>query len=95
VWARRKGVTREEPFRIDFGMTPKPLDTSVTVQNLQEQAHIRLGPEGRLRIALELSEAVRDLRLAGLRSSQPDVSEADLVRRFILETHGLQPEAVP
>ncbi|MBT8396643.1 MAG: hypothetical protein HKO65_02425 [Gemmatimonadetes bacterium] len=76
-------------------MSLEPLDTSVTVRKLQEQAHIRLGPEGRLRIALDLSEAVRKLRLAGLRSSQPDVSEAELVRRFILETHGLQPEAIP
>jgi hypothetical protein len=82
-------------FPLDFVMAFEPLDTSVTAQDLQEQVHIRLGPEGRLRIALDLSEAVRDLRLAGLRSSQPDVTEADLVRRFILETHGLQPEAIP
>jgi hypothetical protein len=82
-------------FPLDSAMALEPLDTSATAQNLQEQVHIRLGPEGRLRIALDLSEAVRDLRLAGLRSSEPDVSEAELVRRFILETHGLQPEAVP
>ena len=81
-------------FPLDFVMALEPMDTSVTAQNLQEQAHIRLGPEGRLLIALDLSEAVRVLRLAGLRSSQPDVSEAELVRRFILETHRLQPEAV-
>ena len=90
-----KGVILEGLFSLDFIMALEPLDTSVTAQNLQEQAHIRLGPEGRLLIALDLSEAVRDLRLAGLRSSQPDVSEAELVRRFILETHRLQPEAVP
>jgi hypothetical protein len=76
-------------------MTPDPLDTSVAARNLQEEAHMRIGPEGRLRIALDLSEAVRDLRLAGLRSSHPDVSEAELVLRFILETHGLQAEALP
>jgi hypothetical protein len=82
-------------FPLNSVMSFEPLDTSVTARNLQEQAHLRLGPEGRLRIALDLSEAVRDLRLAGLRSSQPDVSEGELVRRFILEAHGLQPEAVP
>jgi hypothetical protein len=86
---------QDELYPLDFVMAPEPLDTSVTAQDLQDQAHISLGPEGRLRIAFDLSEAVRDLRLAGLRSSQPDVSEAQLVRRFILETHGLQPEAVP
>jgi hypothetical protein len=89
-----KGVRLEGLFPLNSIMALEPLDTSVTAQDLQEQAHIRLGPEGRLRIALDLSEAVRDLRLAGLRSSEPDVSEAELVRRFIRETHGLKPEGL-
>jgi hypothetical protein len=71
------------------------LDTSPSAQSQQDQAHIRLGPEGRLRVALDLSEAVRDLRLAGLRSVSPGASEADLVRMFISESHGIQPEASP
>ena len=86
---------QRELFPLDFVMAPGPLDTSVTAQDLQDQARIGLGPEGRLRIAFDLSEAVRDLRLAGLRSGQPDALEADLVRQFILEIHGLQPEAIP
>ena len=65
-----------------------PLDTSSSARAIQAEAHLRLGPEGRLRVAMELSEAVRELRLAGLRSVSPRVSDADLVRRFILETHG-------
>ena len=73
-------------------MNYEPLDTSPSAQTIQGEAHIRLGPEGRLRIALELSEAVRDLRLAGLRSVTPGASEAELVRMFIFEIHGLQPE---
>jgi hypothetical protein len=83
---------QEELFLLNFLMAIEPMDTSVTAQDLQEQAHIRLGPEGRLRIALDLSEAVRDLRLAGIRSSYPDASEAELIRRFLFETHGLHPE---
>jgi len=86
---------QEESFPLDFVMTPKPLDTSVTAHNLQKQARIRLGPEGRFRVALDLSEAVRDLRLAGIRSTYPDASEAELVRRYIAETHGLRLEAFP
>jgi len=73
----------------------EPLDTSPSAQALQDQAHLRLGPEGRLRVALELSEAVRNLRLAGLRTVSPGVSEAELVRMFISERHGIQPEASP
>jgi hypothetical protein len=80
---------------LDFVMALEPLDTYVAAPDLQEQAHIRLGPEGRLRTALDLSEAVRDLRLAGIRFNYPDASEAELVRRFIVETHGPHPEAVP
>jgi len=76
-------------------MKIEPLDTSPSAQAHQDQAHIRLGPEGRLRVALELSEAVRDLRLAGLRSVSPGASEAELVRMFIDESHGFQPEASP
>lgn len=82
-------------FPLDFGMAPQPMDTSGTVQGLQRQAHIRLGPEGRLRIALDLSDVVRDLQLAGIRSNSPGASEAELVRRYILETHGLEAEVVP
>jgi len=88
-------VMQEELFPLDSGMNFEPLDTSATARHLQEQAHIRLGPEGRLRVALDLSEAVRDLRLAGIRSGLPGVSRAELVRRFIFETYGIQPQAVP
>ena len=73
----------------------EPRDTSPTARSIQDQAHVRLGPEGRLRVALELSEAVRDLRLAGLRSIAPEASDAELVRIFISETHGIIPEASP
>jgi hypothetical protein len=90
-----KGVMQEESFPLDFGMASVSLDTSVTAHDLQERAHFRLGPEGRLRVALDLSEAVRDLRIAGIRSNYPGASDAELVRRFIFETHGFQPEAVP
>ena len=74
-------------------MNLEPLDTTEEARSVQEEAHARLGPEGRLRIAFELSEAVRELRLAGLRSLAPGISEEELVRRFVLETHGPQAEA--
>ena len=71
-------------------MNLESLDTSEKARSVQEEAHARLGPEGRLRIAFELSEAVRELRLAGLRSLAPGSPELEVVRRYILETHGLQ-----
>jgi hypothetical protein len=66
-----------------------PLDTASEALEMQRRAWARLGPEGRLNAALELSEAVRAIRLAGLRSRMPEASESDLVRRFIAETHGI------
>jgi hypothetical protein len=87
-------LIQEESFPLDFVMALESMDTSVTAHNLQEQAHIRLGPEGRLRLAFDLSEAVRDIRLAGIRSSFPGASEAELVHRFITEAFGIHPQAV-
>jgi hypothetical protein len=83
---------QEELFPLNLSMAIEPMDTPVTARNLQEQAHIRLGPEGRLRIALDLSEAVRDLRLAGIRSRYPDASEAELIRQILFEDYGLHPQ---
>jgi len=76
-------------------MNLKRLDTSAEARRIQEEAQRRLGPEGRLRVALDLSEAVREIRLAGLRSEAPGVSEAELVRRFIAEMHEDRPEVMP
>ena len=87
-----KGVMQKEVFPLSFLMAIEPMDASVTARDLQEEAHIRLGPEGRLRTAFDLSEAVRDLRLAGIRSSYPDASEGELIRQFLFEAHGLHPE---
>lgn len=66
-----------------------PLDTSAEAREIQNQAHARLGPWGRMKAAFELSEAVRAMRFAGLRSQRPGASESDLVRLFLAETHGI------
>jgi hypothetical protein len=66
------------------------LDTSTAARTLQGEAHHRLGPEGRLQVAFDLSEAVRDLRLAGLRAALPEAGEEEWMRRFILEAHGIR-----
>ena len=74
-------------------MNFEPRDTSDSARDIQAQAHEKLGPEGRLRVAIDLSEAVRELRLAGLRSVTPGASDSELVRLFVAEVHGLSPEA--
>ena len=71
-----------------------PLDTSAEAREIQARAHARLGPDGRLKAAFELSEVVRAMRFAGLRSQRPGASESELVWRFIAEAHGIHPEFV-
>lgn len=68
-------------------MTLRALDTTPDARVAQQSALARLGPEGRLRAALEMSESVRRIRLAGLRSRHPDASHDELVARFIAEAH--------
>jgi len=51
-----------------------------------------MGPEARVRAALEMSDSIRGLRLSGLRSRHPEVSERELVARFIAEMYGVRPD---
>jgi hypothetical protein len=47
------------------------------------------GP-ARLNAAIELSDAVREIRLAGLRSRHPEMRHEELVARLVLEEYGLE-----
>lgn len=67
-----------------------PLDTSADSLEAQRQALADLGPEGRVRAALEMSESIRRVRLSGLRSRHPEASERELVALFIAEAHGVR-----
>jgi hypothetical protein len=46
------------------------------------------GP-ARLRAAVELSDAVHEIRLAGIRSRQPELSLRDAVAQMVAEDHGV------
>jgi hypothetical protein len=46
------------------------------------------GP-ARLRAAIELSDTVREIRLAGLRARHPESSGEELVARLVLEEYGV------
>lgn len=70
------------------------MDTSPEVDRRQADAHRALGPTGRVEMAVELSDAVRELRLAGLRSTYPEATREELMKRFISELHGISVEPV-
>ena len=55
-----------------------PFDSTPDALDVQRATWRRLGPEGRVRVALELSEDVRRVALAGERTRHPDWSRAEL-----------------
>jgi hypothetical protein len=65
-----------------------PRDTSPAAAVLQEQSYRELGPAGRLRIALELSDLTHALAVAGIRQRNPDLSEADARRKLASVLYG-------
>ena len=53
------------------------LDTTPAAAAVHEEAQRRLGPAGRLRSALELSDLTHSFAVAGIRRRHPDLSDAD------------------
>jgi len=49
----------------------------------------RMDEQGRLRAALELSDTVREIRLAGLRARHPELSDRQVVARLVAEDYGI------
>lgn len=69
-------------------MSLRPLDTTTAAWKAQRSAFGKLGPEGRLRAALEMSDAMRRIRLSGIRSRNSEATEREAVSRFIARAHG-------
>ena len=71
-------------------MSVRPRDTDAAAWTAQSTALDRMGGPGRLLAAFELSDAVREIRLAGLRSRHPDLSRRQLIRRVVWEEYGVE-----
>lgn len=71
-------------------MTPRPLDTAPTSWSAYHRVLDRMGGSARLDAAVELSEAVREIRFAGIRARYPELSARELVARWVLEEYGVQ-----
>ena len=48
----------------------------------------RMDGSARLHAAVELSESVRELRLAGIRARHPELNAKRVVARWVLEEYG-------
>jgi len=67
-------------------------DTHPTAAAIQAEIIRRMTPAQRLRMALEMSESVRNVALAGLRSRRPESTEAELTRELLRVMYGFTPQ---
>jgi hypothetical protein len=51
-----------------------------------------MGPEGRLRVALDLSDQLREIHLAGIIARNPGWDRRRAVQYLIERNHGVHPE---
>ena len=70
-------------------MSSRPLDTAPAAWLEYESVLERMDGSARLNAAFELSEAVHELRLAGIRSRHPELSDREAVAQLVAEDHGV------
>ena len=73
-------------------MQSMPSDTSAEAAAIQRDIFRRMTTEQRLRMALELSESVRNVALAGLRSRRPDLPDDQLLPELMRLWYGFVPK---
>ena len=71
-------------------MLSRPLDTDPEAWATYNAVLDRMDGPARLRAALELSDTVREIRLAGLRARNPELSPRQVVARLVAEDYGIQ-----
>lgn len=67
-------------------------DTTARALAIQESIFRRMTAEQRLRIALEMSDTIRELALAGLRARRRDLDDAGLRRELLRLMYGTPPD---
>jgi hypothetical protein len=69
-----------------------PFDTHPEAAAIQQEIIRRMTTAQRLRLALEMSESMRNVALAGLRSRQPELSADELSRELLRIMYGFSPQ---
>lgn len=67
-----------------------PRDTSAQAWAQQLAALERIGPAGRVAVAVDLSESVRAIQLAGIEASHPEWTGAEVMHHLIATQYGLE-----
>lgn len=71
-------------------MNSRPLDTAPAIWSQYEAVLDAMGGPARLNAALQLSDAVHEIRLAGILSRHPGLSHREAVAQFVAEDHGVE-----
>lgn len=79
-------------LRLQWNLAIMPFDTSPEAAAIQEEFFRRMTTAQRLRLALEMSESLRNVTLAGLRSRQPRLNTNELSRELIRIMYGFAPQ---
>lgn len=67
---------------------PVPRDTSTVAYAAYVEQLRQAGPEARVAMAAELSDAVHQLALAAIRRRQPDLDDSQVARALVEQLHG-------
>jgi len=70
-------------------MSPRPHDTTPAAWSAYQGLLAEMDGPARLCAAIELSEAVREIRMAGLEARCPELSAEERVARLVLEEYGI------
>ncbi len=65
-------------------------DSAPDALAVQREVWRRMGPAARIRLAMEMSEEARRIALAGARSREPALSDAELRWRQLRSLYGLK-----
>ena len=68
-----------------------PLDTTAAAAAVQRDIFRHMTTEERLHLALEMSESLRNIALAGLRRRRPDLDADRLVHELMRIMYGIAP----
>lgn len=69
--------------------SPRPLDTSTDADRAQFEVYRRMTGAQRLKIALDMSEFVRECAKSRIRKLYPKMTEKEVTRELIREMYGV------
>ena len=78
-----------------LNMIFRPLDTTPASWSEYEAVLDRMDGAARLNAAVELSDAIREVRLSGIRARFPDLTLQESVAQMVLENYGVTLPSTP